>query len=236
MVALNHLGYDPLKEVPIVTKIKSDIKKFNDKNQVITRIKELEREFYYKIDKKQFIWSEEDQIKLEKSKANSLNRGASTIDGKKSKQIPSKSIDSVTISGGGNIIFEPISINELNKKSARNNLDLHDSLQVMNAYLIEDAKAQAKKEKVSISAVPDYTKSPSQSSKFLAKLVRSEGGSSTAGDATADEYFEELVHSPYALSESMSQADLADPSHHIGVIFEEGDSTFDTKSTKPQPV
>jgi hypothetical protein len=234
MVALNHLGYDPLKEVPIVTKIKSDIKKFNDKNQVISRIKELERDYYYKIDKKQFIWSQEDQILLEKSRVAGV-----AADGKKSKQLTSsRNVDIAALNNDGVGVFDPISIKELNRKSVKNsNLDLHDSLQIMNAYLLEDAKAQAKKEKVTVSAVSDYTKSSAQSSKFLAKLIAPSDGESTTGDAT-EEFYDELAHSPYAFSESMSQADMVDhdTSHHIGVIVEEGDSNFDAKSTKSRPV
>lgn len=46
-----YFGYDPNKELPIVSKIKADIKKLNDKQHIIERIHEMEKAEKYEIDK-----------------------------------------------------------------------------------------------------------------------------------------------------------------------------------------
>jgi hypothetical protein len=58
MDALKYLGYDPNKELPIVAKIKSDVKKLNDKNLIISKIKDMESKLNFEYEKKRLIWSE----------------------------------------------------------------------------------------------------------------------------------------------------------------------------------
>ena len=58
MEALNHLGYNPRKELPIVTKIKADVAKFCHKEIIIEKIKQLEKELEFEEDKKRLIWNE----------------------------------------------------------------------------------------------------------------------------------------------------------------------------------
>lgn len=50
-----YFGRDPNKELPVVTKIKADIKKLNDKKLIIQRIYEMEKEEKFQIDKKLLI-------------------------------------------------------------------------------------------------------------------------------------------------------------------------------------
>jgi hypothetical protein len=57
MTTLLHLGFNPNRELPIVTKIKSDVAKFNDKNEILAKIKEIEKHLMFEMDKKRFIWS-----------------------------------------------------------------------------------------------------------------------------------------------------------------------------------
>ena len=58
MEALNHLGYNPRKELPIVSKIKADVAKFGHKEIIIKKIKQLEKELEFEEDKKRLIWNE----------------------------------------------------------------------------------------------------------------------------------------------------------------------------------
>lgn len=60
MEALVHLGYDPNKELPIVSKIKSDVKRLNDKNVIIKKIYEIEKQRNLEIEKRRLIWNEVD--------------------------------------------------------------------------------------------------------------------------------------------------------------------------------
>lgn len=60
MDALNYLGYDPNKELPIVAKIKSDVKKLNDKNLIISKIKEMETKLNFEYEKQRLIWTEKE--------------------------------------------------------------------------------------------------------------------------------------------------------------------------------
>jgi len=57
MTTLLHLGFNPNRELPIVSKIKSDVAKFNDKNEILAKIKEIEKHLMFEMDKKRFIWS-----------------------------------------------------------------------------------------------------------------------------------------------------------------------------------
>lgn len=61
MDALVHLGYDPTRELPLVTKIKNDVKKLNDKNAIINKIMEIEKEREYEFEKKRLIWDENEK-------------------------------------------------------------------------------------------------------------------------------------------------------------------------------
>lgn len=61
MDALVHLGYDPKSELPIVTKIKNDVKKLNDKNVIIGKIMEIEKESEFEFEKKRLIWDEKEK-------------------------------------------------------------------------------------------------------------------------------------------------------------------------------
>jgi len=63
---LNHIGYDPNKDLPIVAKLKDDVSKFNDKQEIIRKIAVIEKKLNFEADKKQFIWIEdENQLKEE---------------------------------------------------------------------------------------------------------------------------------------------------------------------------
>jgi hypothetical protein len=226
MVALNHLGYDPLKEVPIVTKIKEDIKKFNNKNQVIGRIKELEKEFYYEIDKKTYIWTDEENEKSGK------------------QALKSRSFDSFgSKPGTAATVFHPVRVKELNSKTGvSKKLDMHDSLQIMNSYLVEaDAKQQklqARQEKMetlgdnSDSSVVDHAKKSSatgqSSNKFLAKLVHGDGDEAYGGhtqynngEEGEEEEGEEFKH------QEVSEVDLGEMGHIIDVIYEDEEEMID---------
>jgi hypothetical protein len=59
MDTLDYLGYDSSKELPLVTKIKQDIKKLNSKQHIIKKIRELESELNFEADKRRFIWHED---------------------------------------------------------------------------------------------------------------------------------------------------------------------------------
>lgn len=61
MDALIHIGHDPSKELPIVLKIKADIKKLNDKNVIIKKIFEIEKSLNFELEKKRLIWDEKDE-------------------------------------------------------------------------------------------------------------------------------------------------------------------------------
>ena len=67
-----HLGYNPNRELPIVAKIKSDVSKFNDKNAIVKRIKELDREKKFEEDIERFIWNDKDEKDIEQIQSNSI--------------------------------------------------------------------------------------------------------------------------------------------------------------------
>ena len=72
MKALIHLGYNPNRELPIVAKIKADVRKFTDKNVIVAKIKELDRELNFEADKKRFIWNEKDENEMAQIQNNSM--------------------------------------------------------------------------------------------------------------------------------------------------------------------
>jgi hypothetical protein len=61
------MGYDANKEMPIMTKIRDDIRKMNDKNFIIKKIFEMEKELNFEADKKRLIWSEDKDDENEES-------------------------------------------------------------------------------------------------------------------------------------------------------------------------
>ena len=65
MSALNHLGYNPKRELPVVTKIKSDVTRMGSKNLIISKIKELETKLTFEEDKDRLLWLEQDDINAE---------------------------------------------------------------------------------------------------------------------------------------------------------------------------
>lgn len=66
MGALNQLGYNPNRELPIVTKIRSDVSRMGDKTLILQKIKALDEQLAMDADKKRLLWNESDQIKKEK--------------------------------------------------------------------------------------------------------------------------------------------------------------------------
>ncbi len=44
MTTLIHMGYNPNRELPIVTKVKSDVARFNDKQLIINKLKQIEKQ------------------------------------------------------------------------------------------------------------------------------------------------------------------------------------------------
>jgi hypothetical protein len=38
------MGYNPNRELPIVTKVKSDVARFNDKQLIINKLKQIEKQ------------------------------------------------------------------------------------------------------------------------------------------------------------------------------------------------
>lgn len=66
MEALVHLGYDPNRELPIVSKVKEDVKKLNDKNVIVKKILELEKVRDFEFEKKRLIWDESEAVDAKK--------------------------------------------------------------------------------------------------------------------------------------------------------------------------
>ena len=44
MTTLIHMGYNPNRELPIVTKVKADVARFNDKKIIINKLKQIEKQ------------------------------------------------------------------------------------------------------------------------------------------------------------------------------------------------
>lgn len=213
MVALNYLGFDPRQEVPIVTRIKSDIKKFNDKNQVIHRIKELDKELDYKLDKERYIWSEENESKPATS---SLPRRKSTTTGgagrrlKKSSKSASSAFSSIDEEKHPPSVFEPRLVKELNMPTARS-LDLYESLQVINSYLVDNIKREKLLRRSLSKQQADNLSNASESS-FLARLVEQEKANSKLDNKPS---------SPDLLSSKSASSIGYENAHSIDTIAEE---------------
>ena len=58
--ALDFFGYDPQRDIPIVAKIKADVMKFNDKNVIIRKILNNEKQLSFQEDKSRFLWNQND--------------------------------------------------------------------------------------------------------------------------------------------------------------------------------
>lgn len=77
MDVLVHLGYDPTSELPIVTRIKNDVKKLNDKNVIISKIMKIEKESEFEFEKKRLIWDEkENEVTNRNSSRDKLSRSS----------------------------------------------------------------------------------------------------------------------------------------------------------------
>ena len=137
-VALDYLGFDPNSEIPIITKIKEDVKKFNDKNQIINRIKELEDQAHFAIDKKHFIWLENENEKEKSDKCvKAFYYGGKTSAKSRHNSSRSRRSRSLSFNSGQTVpVFEPSTMRILNDKSKH--FDMHDSIELINKYLIQN--------------------------------------------------------------------------------------------------
>lgn len=50
------MGYDTSREFPIITKLKQDVKNLNQKNHIVAKIYELERQLRHEADKQRLVW------------------------------------------------------------------------------------------------------------------------------------------------------------------------------------
>lgn len=73
MNALIHFGFDPNRELPIVSQIKEDVKKLNNKELIFKKITQIERQLNFESDKKRLIWNEEDEEQEEENNNNNNN-------------------------------------------------------------------------------------------------------------------------------------------------------------------
>lgn len=144
--ALDYFGFDPNKELPIVTKIRTDVKKLNDKNVIIQKIKEMEKDINFKMDKDRFIWNEEEEEKQRK-KSSRTKSGKKKSLTKKQEQKPPE-------------IFEPKQV--IVSQNAKNSLDQ------ISKYLEDTTKNSKMARSVNNSRTD---KSKSKPAHFLSKLV-----------------------------------------------------------------
>ena len=72
MTTLIHCGYNPNRELPIVTKIKSDVAKFNDKQMIISKLKTIEKQLMFQFDKQRFIWQQQELITNKEEQNNKI--------------------------------------------------------------------------------------------------------------------------------------------------------------------
>jgi hypothetical protein len=76
MFVLEYLGFDSIIELPEVNKIKEQLKKLNNKHDIINRINQLDKELNFDQDIDRFIWTkknddeEEERLRKAKSKTN----------------------------------------------------------------------------------------------------------------------------------------------------------------------
>lgn len=59
---MNHLGYNPKRELPVVSKIKADVTRMGSKTLIISKIKELETKLTFEEDKGRLLWLDQDDI------------------------------------------------------------------------------------------------------------------------------------------------------------------------------
>lgn len=83
--ALIFFGRDPNKELPIVAKIRADIKKLNDKNLIIRRIYEMEKEEKFQIDKKLLIGNQSEEQDAQQSQENLFKKSPQLFQPKKNR-------------------------------------------------------------------------------------------------------------------------------------------------------
>ena len=142
MDALNYLGYDPNKELPIVTKIKSDVKKLNDKQLIISKIKDMETKLNFEYEKKRLIWSESDEAEANADKKSASKKSSKTV------------IEAPLVPE----IFEPTKV----KLSSSN---IHENIEKISQFLQDVNDNRISKNNKS------PQKAKSATSNFLSKLV-----------------------------------------------------------------
>jgi hypothetical protein len=220
MSALNYLGYDPNREIPLVTKIKQDVKKFNDKNQIINRIKELETETYFNMDKKQFIWTDDNDgaENMRRRRTSSFVNFKNTSYKMKhqhhhhhrvSKTSSRSRNRSLSLNNKLVSVFEPSTMKELNDKDKK--IDIYDSIDYINKYL------EAKKRKSQLDPYleqhrrsSDSSSSQEKNAKFLAKLVLTETENEEEDDGFGMDYETVLENESYMNNNSSSQQQFID--------------------------
>ncbi len=146
MDALKYLGYDPHKELPIITKIKNDVKKLNDKQLIISKIRDIEAKLNFEADKERFIWNEKDDEYLVQQQKKSDKKSDKNAKSNKT-QTPAPQSE----------LFEPTKI-KIDLASAKK----IDNIERISLFL-EEANTIAKNK-------PPKVKS-STTSTFLSKLV-----------------------------------------------------------------
>ncbi len=75
--ALKLIGVDPQTDMPIISQIKSEVRRLNSKDTIWTKIKQLEMELNFQHDKKRFIFTE----KQTKKPDNVLSSMSEIVDG-----------------------------------------------------------------------------------------------------------------------------------------------------------
>jgi hypothetical protein len=89
MFVLEYLGFDSIIELPEVNKIKEQLKKLNNKQDIINRINQLDKELNFDQDIDRFIWTkkddEEEEERIRKERKISAKK-SSIIKNKQQKQ------------------------------------------------------------------------------------------------------------------------------------------------------
>ena len=89
MFVLEYLGFDSIIELPEVNKIKEQLKKLNNKHDIINRINQLDKELNFDQDIDRFIWTkkddDEEEERIRKERKNSVKK-SSIIKNKLQKQ------------------------------------------------------------------------------------------------------------------------------------------------------
>ena len=153
MDALTYLGYDPNKELPIVTKIKSDVKKLNDKNLIISKIREIETKLNFEADKERFLWNDKDDEDTQSSDKKSDKKAAASALSKNNKSTRTDAPPPAEL-------FEPVHV----KAEAANQGKrvVTNSIERISLYL-EEANIEAKNKPPKVKSLMTST--------FLSKLV-----------------------------------------------------------------